>query len=97
MYSFPEHIKKAVEQYAVLTNVEPNVHGRAQAETRLRPTKESYPLEKAVFVPRELINKHGCGTLNITKDDIKQIMEDYYSIYGDNTYEYLCDKPPGNI
>ena len=86
LYSFPEHIKKAVERYAVLTNVQPNVYTEAQRDARLRTARESYPLEKAVFVPRDLINKHGCGTLNITEDDIKQIHDDL-----------ICDRPPGKI
>ena len=67
----------------------------SQKETRLKSTKESYPLEKAVFVPRELVNKHGCGTLNISKDDIRQTIRDYYSAYADNAQDYLCDQPPG--
>ena len=86
-YSIPEHIRRVVEQYAVLTNVQPSVYMDAQRDTRLRVPKESYPLEKAVFVPRELVNKRGCGTLRITKEDVKR--------YSQQQSEQLCHKPPG--
>ena len=88
-FSIPEQIKKAVQQYAVLANVQPNVYTEAQRDTRLRSARESYPLEKAVFVPQDLINKHGCGTLNITEEDVKQI-HDYNEFEG-----LVCDEPPG--
>ena len=84
-HSFPEHIKRAVERYAALTNVQPNVYSATEKDTRLRTTRESYPLDKAVFVPQDLINKHGCGTLNITENDVSQISQ----------YDWTCVKPPG--
>jgi len=58
-------------KYVVLTNVEPNVNpgGNDDLPTRLQADEESYPLEKAVFVPRELLDKFGCGQLNINQQD----------------------------
>ena len=69
LFSIPDHIKKAVLKYVVLTNVEPNVHlgGNDDLPTRMKAEEESYPLEKAVFVPRELLDKYGCGQLYIRR------------------------------
>lgn len=76
--------------------MEPNVYTGAQRDARLRPARESYPLEKAVFVPRELVNKHGCGTLNISHNDVLQIHNYYDSVYGKRKREFFCSRPPGN-
>ena len=95
LYSFPEHIKKAVERYAVLTNVQPAQFTGKHKDTRLRAAKESYGLEKAVFIPRELIHARGCGTLRIFNGDISRMQAEYHQRYGKNYYEQLCDKSPG--
>jgi len=67
LHSIPDDIKKEVLKYVVLTNVEPNVHlgGDDDLPTRLKADEESYPLEKAVFLPHKLLGKYGCGQLYI--------------------------------
>ena len=85
----------AVERYAVLTNVQPAQFTGEHKDTRLRAARESYPLEKAVFVPRKLSRIQGCGTLRVFNSDISDMQAEYYQRYGKDYHEQLCDKPPG--
>ena len=62
---------------------------------RVRAGRESYPLEKAVFIPQQLRGKVGCGTLRIDENHISSIREDYRQKYGDSYFVELCDRPPG--
>lgn len=92
LYSIPVHIKKAVQRYAVLTNVQP-----ATPAGRVRANTESYPLEKAVFLPKQLISKAGCGTTRIHETQIQNIREDYRQRYGASYFVQLCDRLPGKM
>ena len=97
LYSYPEHIRKAVERYAVLTNVQPAQSNGRRRDTRLKPPQESYPLDQAIFVPQKLANMQGCGTLKISNKDISNIRAKYYQKYHYNYFEHICDKPPGKL
>ena len=62
---------------------------------RVRAYRESYPLEKAVFMPYQLRGKVGCGTWRINEEQISDIHEAYRRRYGDSYFVELCDRPPG--
>ena len=95
LYSYPEHIRKAVERYAVLTNVQAAKFNGRRRDTRLKASEESYPLDQALFVSRKLANMQGCGTLRISNEDISSMRAKYLQKYHSNFFEHLCDKPPG--